>query len=571
MARFDASANVYGCDMNVLAAAFTAPGTYVARTSVSYGFNSSQLFLGGRQYYEALGTGLTYGANGAPTAGTLKSLVLKHQPVGTVPPVVLMQITGLSVSAAGLHTSPATFFGRMLAGNDTIIGSALNDTLFGLGGNDTISGGAGNDTLSGGDGNDILSGGLGTNRIDGGAGTDTVTYADKPIQVPIGQSGVFVNLTTGLTGQSSAVTIPADRIKDVLISIENVIGSNQSDSIVGSAAANVLSGGDGSDTIFGMAGNDTLNGGAGNDTLEGGDGADRLNGGDGDDILQGDDTLFGTGTRSNDVMDGGAGFDWLQDYRDQSIYIDVVLGTIRFGGGSTEVDRIANIEHFTTGAGDDTFVGDALANHIETNGGSDVIRAGAGDDTIVGGEGDDQVYAGDGNDLIFDPGNFGNDFVDAGNGDDIIYSGFGEDIVFAGAGNDTINHFDGKSTIDAGAGNDVINSGTGEIYVTLGAGADTFKYTVGFQPAAGGGSVVAPFFYAEVNDFVSQVDDIDLSGLGYTMADRGTLWDVVQWDTGVAIDVYTNSGVFSGELSNSTILLKGLTLAQFNLATDLIL
>ena len=52
---------------------------------------------------------------------------------------------------------------------------------------------------------------------------------------------------------------------DVLVSIENLLGSQLSDWLTGNSAANWLGGG---------GGNDTLNGGAGADTLYGDDGSD---------------------------------------------------------------------------------------------------------------------------------------------------------------------------------------------------------------------------------------------------------------------------------------------------------
>ena len=101
----------------------------------------------------------------------------------------LMQthITGLTYDAlealtyAELATDKINFAGYgtellslMMAGNDTVKGSAFNDTLLGFDGNDFMSGGARQDSLSGGNGNDNLDGGGGQDTLNGDNGNDTL-------------------------------------------------------------------------------------------------------------------------------------------------------------------------------------------------------------------------------------------------------------------------------------------------------------------------------------------------------------------------------------------------------------
>ncbi len=137
------------------------------------------------------------------------------------------------------------------AGKDVLCGDSRNNTMNGAGGNDIILGGAGNDTLIGGLGNDTLNGGL---------GTDNAYYP--------GSTAVKASLATGFaTGVGS----------DVLLGVENLIGSNANDRLTGSAGANVLIGGQGADALFGLWGADRINskdGVNGNDTLDGGGGTD---------------------------------------------------------------------------------------------------------------------------------------------------------------------------------------------------------------------------------------------------------------------------------------------------------
>src|SRR5262245_19424512 len=99
-----------------------------------------------------------------------------------------------------------------------VTGAQGNDWLIGTGNADTIKGAGGNDTLKGGGGADILNGGV---------GIDTALYADS-------SSGVVVDLTLG-TGQFGTAQ------GDVLISIENVVGSSYGDNLIGNADANTLS------------------------------------------------------------------------------------------------------------------------------------------------------------------------------------------------------------------------------------------------------------------------------------------------------------------------------------------
>jgi Ca2+-binding RTX toxin-like protein len=133
-------------------------------------------------------------------------------------------------------------------------GGAGNDVLAtGMSGivGDTLSGETGNDQLDGGAGNDVLRGGAGADALTGAAGTDTASYYS-------GAVGVVVSLVSGNCSGGEAQG-------DTLSGIENVSGSQGSDSLFGNAGANVLQGWGGNDSLVGGAGKDTLTGGAGGD------------------------------------------------------------------------------------------------------------------------------------------------------------------------------------------------------------------------------------------------------------------------------------------------------------------
>ena len=123
--------------------------------------------------------------------------------------------------------------------SDTLTGTAEQDTILGLAGNDIINAGAGDDTLVGGSGADAL---------DGGDGADTVNYSGST-------SGVVIILTTFLF-RPYGIGIGGEATGDTLINIENIVGSDFSDTLIGNAEDNELSGGAGNDYLLGAGGRD---------------------------------------------------------------------------------------------------------------------------------------------------------------------------------------------------------------------------------------------------------------------------------------------------------------------------
>jgi Ca2+-binding RTX toxin-like protein len=298
--------------------------------------------------------------------------------------VELLQLgDGQSVSLASVMvaSSGAQLVGT--AGDDLLAGQsgALADDLAGGAGNDALVGYAGNDQMLGGDGDDLLEGGAGADLLNGGANTaigvsqtagDTARYARS-------FSGVVVdlNLTT-----AQATIADADSSGDILIGIENLVGSSAVDTLIGDASGNrlaglgsndilrggggddVLMGDDGYDMLYGDAGQDALSGGDGNDQLWGGADNDRLGGDDGNDWLYGeagDDSL--TGGVGIDVLDGGVGK-------------DVLVG----GAGD---------DTLTGGDGDDTLSGDVGVDSLQGGLGADAYLFGekTGADTLIDADG----------------------------------------------------------------------------------------------------------------------------------------------------------------------------------------
>jgi RHS repeat-associated protein len=143
-------------------------------------------------------------------------------------------------------------FGRE---EDDLLGGMRNRASFldGNLGDDRLIGSDLDDILSAGSGNDFLNGRAGEDLIIGGEGIDTVRYQTS-------DAGVAVDLinNTGSGGEAKG---------DILLSIENILGSNFNDSLTGNEQNNTLIGLNGDDLLQGLAGKDLLTGGSGIDTF----------------------------------------------------------------------------------------------------------------------------------------------------------------------------------------------------------------------------------------------------------------------------------------------------------------
>ena len=237
--------------------------------------------------------------------------------------------------------------------------SALGLFLEGCGGADEpSSGGAGGGdapVAPGGGGRSNINPILATSAVEahvggGDTGIDTVSYANS-------ESPVIVSL-------SANIGTRGDAQGDTFENIENLIGSDYTDTLLGDDEPNTLEGGRGSDVLVGGAGNDTLYGGTDND------------------ILYGDDKSILVRAGGNDVLYGDAGDDTLNG-----------------------------------GVGNDVLYGGA---------GNDTLYGGAGNDTLYGGVGNDTLYGGAGTDTYYYAKGDGMDTATDVAGDDIIvrFSGF---------------------------------------------------------------------------------------------------------------------------------------------------
>ena len=182
-------------------------------------------------------------------------------------------------------------------------------------GDDTLVGNAAVNELRGGRGDDILVGSAAGDLMDGGEGTDTCDYR-------LSTSGIQVSLG------STAAQTGGHADGDILVSIENIVGSSFDDIIQGSDVPNDLKGGPGDDTV--SAGDD-------DDVLYGDDGDDALDGGSGDDELH-------PGFGAADVVTGGPGQDVVVMLGHSSDYTISYSGDVATITDGTNTATVSSVE-----------------------------------------------------------------------------------------------------------------------------------------------------------------------------------------------------------------------------------
>jgi Ca2+-binding RTX toxin-like protein len=399
--------------------------------------------------------------------------------------------------ATGINTGGHAA-GDVFTGIENLTGSAFGDSL---------TGDAAANSLSGGAGNDILVGGAGADTLDGGANTDTASYAASA-------SAVTVNLATN-------VNVGGDAEGDVLISIENLVGSAFDDTLRGNGSANVLTGGAGADTLDGGAGADTLVGGAGDDiyvvdnaadvvTEAAAEGTDEIRTSLGAYTLSanvenltytGTGNFTGTGDGSANVITGGSGNDTLigaggadtlngaggsdtASYAGSAAAVTVDLATGVNTGGDAEGDVLISIENLIGSAFDDSLSGDTNNNALTGGAGNDTLTGGAGADTLDGGTGADTLVGGIGDD-IYVVDNVSDVVTEAaGEGTDEIRTSLGaytlsanlENLTYIGAGAFTGTGNAAANVITGGAGDDILIGAGGADTLNGAAGSDTASY-----------------------------------------------------------------------------------------------
>jgi len=448
-----------------------------------------------------------------------------------------------NTGAAGFYRYTVT---SGTSGNDTLTGTTEDDVIAAGAGNDTVNGLSGNDTMIGGAGTDILNGGTGNNTysIDAfdtiveaaSAGTDTVlaafTYVlganlENLILTGLaaidGDGNEFDNLLYGNAGNN---TINGRTGTDT---ISYVNASSSVTVNLSLSAAQIIGGNQGSDilvaieNIMGSISGDTLTGNSGANTINGNGGADSMRGGSGADTYYVDDTSD-TVVETDNTPTGTQGFGLELDL---GTTIDTVIASVSYA--------LSNfVENLTLAEGTTSLnaTGNSLSNVLTGNAGANLINGGTGNDIMRGGGGVDTaafssaigsyefgalasagitvVNGPDGQDVLS-----AIEFATFGGGSPVAVSSLGPlrpivgitrdgvayyevatpfpgpaipgiqiDYQFLGAAqgevaigtdaNDFINLLGGDDAAAGGAGNDIIDGGIGSNFLNGNEGTDTF-------------------------------------------------------------------------------------------------
>ncbi|WP_069306024.1 calcium-binding protein [Methylobrevis pamukkalensis] len=290
-------------------------------------------------------------------------------------------------------------------GNDIFEAGGGKDVLDGRAGDDVLDGGVGNDTLSGGSDDDVLDGGLGTDKLGGGAGNDVLKGGSGGDVLDGGEDRDLVSYE----GSAAAVIVSlaagtasgGDADGDVLTGVENLMGSNYSDTFIGDGGVNWLEGAWGDDFLAGGAGADVLRGGVGTDTA--------------------------------DYSGSGAG-----------VFVSLAAGMGAWGDAAG--DTLSQIENVIGSNVADTIHGNSARNVLTGKGGKDTLSGLDDGDLLDGGSGNDVLIGGSGGDtFIFKGTNWGVDsIVDFVKGDFDKIDLSDHDYLFRDLG---ISYADGDATI----------------------------------------------------------------------------------------------------------------------------
>jgi Ca2+-binding RTX toxin-like protein len=344
-------------------------------------------------------------------------------------------------------------------------------------------------------------------------------------------------------------------------------GTEGEDILNGDGGANTINGLGGNDIINGNGGADTLNGGAGDDILNGGAGADIVNGDAGNDLInytmgQGPDTVNGgadtdtlaiLGTAGNNSLVLGSNGTVLTTVEAgavsnvEAVTVDLLAGVDRLSyqgnaaaitinllaGTATGVSSILNVEDARGGLGNDTLIGDNLANDMEGQAGNDTLTGNGGADVLNGEDGNDtfiatlndgnDTYGGDANTDTYDMSGTSaaatitaTSATSAQTGTDVlasieVYIGSqGADSITGDGDAETLNGFTGNDTLAGLGGADVLIGGLGIDTATYAASAAAV--TVNLATGTGAGGDAAGDTLSGIENLIGSAQGDNLTG-----------------------------------------------------------
>ena len=299
------------------------------------------------------------------------------------------------------------------AGDDILCGFGGADRLLGHGGHDTIYGGEGDDVLKGGSGIDQLIGESGTDTYGGGKGDldrAWFTHAPGPVEVRLSEGSALGDGAVGdpdavesLRGVEGAVGTPFVDVMTGDAGPNTFAGSGGSDRLRGGRGLDVANyefaagsvridlaagharGADGRDVLVGI---ENILGSAFDDQLLGDGGNNAIAG------LSGDDDMDGRGSELDTLS---------YAFAPVGVTVDRRLGAA-FGEGNDTLagfERVSGSPHGDTLVGDDdadTLYGLGGADTVEGRGGPDLLATQGGNDELLGGPGRDDLNGGSGGD-----------------------------------------------------------------------------------------------------------------------------------------------------------------------------
>ena len=343
---------LYGGAGDDILFSFENPQTYYSVASVADAVLDDGGFMNGGTGNDTLyfGKGL-YGAiwNGGGTGkdvGPVRADINRW--IGAIP--ISVPVNRLDLESGNGTTSLG---GTLTVANvEHVVGGDYRDHFLG---NDQ------DNELRGGNNDDYLEGRGGADRLDGGNGYDSAQYVSA-------SSGVRVDLSLATQAATYLVNGTSvsngDAAGDILVSIEDLRGSNYADVLKGR-------------TTTGASSNESFLGNGGNDIIE--------------------------GRTGGDFIDGGSAFDFAS-YETSSSGVSISLargnsvGSAYFGHAAG--DTLVNIEGLIGSAYGDILNASDANNELRGNAGNDQLRGYGGNDIIDGGSGSDKIWGGTGRDSL---------------------------------------------------------------------------------------------------------------------------------------------------------------------------
>ena len=336
------------------------------------------------------------------------------------------------------------------SGADTLEGNAAGNTLIGGGGADVLQGLGGDDLLIG-DQFDNMYGGSGFDIADYSAATAKIRFWDlgQEIHVESAQAMAYaaeVELIRGTAFDDTFVTSTGLRRFDG--------GAGNDLFFYQPGGAAVIQGGLGIDELTfrdsgplivfdlrlaSVRGVENITGSNRSDTLRADAQANRLQGLQGDDILE--------GGRGADTLDGGLGADTASYLSGRGVTIDLASGD---NLGDADGDVFIGIERFELSTRGDRFFGADRADQADGLAGDDLLDGRGGNDTLLGGLGKDSLI-----------GAVGKDRLEGGDGADTLTGGVSADVLSGGAGGDVLSGDGGGDRLIGGSGRDLMSGGAG--------------------------------------------------------------------------------------------------------------